>query len=83
MEIVPKKRSGLQAKLSRKTGIPASTICCIFSGKRRATPEQAEALAPLLADVGVAITVWDMASCKRGTPLAELDRNNVLEGLLA
>ncbi len=75
MQRKPKIRPGIQNRLARKTGIPQSTICCIFSGKRRATPEQATALEPLLIAEGILITRIDMAFCPKGTPLLSLAHN--------
>lgn len=72
MATTPLKRPGIQSKLSRKTGIPHSTISCIFSGKRRATPEQAALLEPLLQNMGFQVTAWSMSSCPRGTKLMDL-----------
>lgn len=66
------KEWGLQSWLSRKTGISRSTVTSIFSGKRRATPEQAILLEPLLIEKGYSITRWDLVSCPRGTKLLEL-----------
>ena len=63
---------GIQTKLARKSGIARSTIVSIFTGKRRATPEQAIALEPLLIAEGISVTRWDLMACPRGTKLAEL-----------
>jgi hypothetical protein len=63
---------GLQTWLARKTGIARSTVTSIFSGKRRATPEQAIALEPLLISRGISITRLDMMACPRGTKLLDL-----------
>lgn len=63
---------GLQSMLSRKTGIARSTVASIFTGKRRATPEQAIALEPLLIAEGISITRWDLMACPRGTKLMDL-----------
>jgi transcriptional regulator with XRE-family HTH domain len=63
---------GLQTKLARKSGIARSTITSIFSGKRRATPEQAIALEPLLIAEGLSITRWDLMACPKGTKLLDL-----------
>lgn len=68
-------RPGIQNRLARKSGIPQSTISCIFSGKRRATPEQATTLEPLLIAEGILITRIDMAFCPKGTPLLSLAHN--------
>lgn len=51
---------GLQAWIQRKTGICQSTICDIFSGKRRATPRQATLLEPLLLQRGINLTRFDL-----------------------
>lgn len=71
----PSRLWGLQTKLARKSGITRSTIASIFSGKRRATPEQAIVLEPLLIAEGVSVTRWDLMSCPRGTRLADLIHN--------
>ena len=63
---------GVQTKLARKSGIARSTITSIFSGKRRATPEQAEILVPLLAALGLNVDRWEMVSCPKGTKLMDL-----------
>ncbi len=63
---------GIQTKLARKSGIARSTITSIFSGKRRATPEQAIALEPLLIAEGLSITRWDLMACPKGTKLMDL-----------
>lgn len=72
-----KRRPGLQAKLARKTGICQVTICHIFTGKRRATVEQAKLLAPLLQKEGIFVTGWDLVSAPKGTPLTEIARTAV------
>lgn len=63
---------GLQTWLARKTGIARSTITSIFSGTRRATPEQAIALEPLLIARGISVTRLDMMCAPRGTKLMDL-----------
>jgi transcriptional regulator with XRE-family HTH domain len=63
---------GIQSKLARKSGIARSTITSIFSGKRRATVEQAAVLAPLLRSYGVAVSCWELVSCPKGTKLMDL-----------
>lgn len=75
MESKIKLRPGIQNRLARKSGIPQSTISHIFSGKRRATPEQATALEPLLIAEGISVTRIDMAFCPKGTPLLSLAHN--------
>jgi transcriptional regulator with XRE-family HTH domain len=75
MESKLKLRPGTQNRLARKSGIPQSTVSCIFSGKRRATPEQATALEPLLAAEGIFVSRFEMAFCPKGTPLLSLARN--------
>lgn len=69
-----KRRPGLQAKLARKTGICPVTICHIFTGKRRATVEQAKVLVPLLQQEGISVTGWDLVSAPKGASLAEIAR---------
>lgn len=66
------KRPGIQGKISRKTGIPHSTVSCIFRGVRRATPEQAALMEPVLESMGFPVTAWSMVSCPRGTKLMDL-----------
>lgn len=67
---------GIQTKIAAKSGITRSTIASIFSGKRRATVEQAAILAPLLETFGVVVSCWDLVSCPKGTKLTDLVRNN-------
>lgn len=67
---------GLQTKLARKSGVARSTIASIFSGKRRATVDQAIALEPLLIAEGFSVTRWDMITCPKGTKLMDLVRNH-------
>lgn len=74
MENTPLVRPGIQKRLVQKTGIAQSTISCIFSGKRRATPEQAIVLEPHLIAEGLSVTRWDLMSCPRGTRLVDLIR---------
>ena len=63
LNLKPKKftiRSfGLQSKLSRRTGISAPIVCLIFSGKRRATPEQAKKLEEAFLHYGIDLTRMD------------------------
>ena len=66
------KRPGLQGRIARKTGIPHSTVSCIFRGVRRATPEQAVLMEPILESMGYHISAWAMSSCPRGTKLLDL-----------
>jgi plasmid maintenance system antidote protein VapI len=68
-----KPKTGLQARLANATGVAQSTISNIFNGKRRATPEQAIALEPLLIAEGFSITRWDLMACPRGTRLLDLE----------
>lgn len=72
MKSTPKIRPGIQSRLARKTGIPQSVISCLFSGRRRATPEQAIALEPLLIAEGINVTRIDLVFCPRGTKLMDL-----------
>jgi DNA-binding transcriptional regulator YdaS (Cro superfamily) len=75
MENTPKTRPGIQSRLVQKTGIAQSTISQIFSGKRRATVEQAIALEPHLIAEGLSVTRWDLMTCPRGTKLMDLVHN--------
>lgn len=75
MENKLKIRPGIQNRLARKSGIPQPTISCIFSGKRRATPEQATALEPLLVAEGIFVSRFEMVFCPKGTPLLSLAHN--------
>lgn len=50
---------GLQSKLSRRTGISAPIVCLIFSGKRRATIEQAKKLEEAFLHYGIDLTRMD------------------------
>ena len=56
---------GIQSKIVRKplkNGTPISQpiVSQILAGKRRATPEQATALEPILKDCGFEISKFDM-----------------------
>lgn len=51
---------GLQKKLSRRAGIVAATVCCIFQGKKRATIPQAEKLEAEFIRLGIPLTRWDL-----------------------
>ena len=77
MKSKPKIRPGIQSRIARKSGIPQPTISCIFSGKRRATVDQAIVLEPLLIAEGFFVTRFDLAFCPRGTKLVDLCRNTV------
>ena len=74
MKSTLKTRPGIQSRLARKSGIPQSVISCLFSGRRRATPEQAVALEPLLIAEGINVTRIDLVFCPRGTKLMDLVR---------
>jgi DNA-binding transcriptional regulator YdaS (Cro superfamily) len=57
--------AGVQSRIVRKlakrqTPISQPIVSQILSGKRRATPEQATALEPVLAELGYAISRVDM-----------------------
>jgi DNA-binding transcriptional regulator YdaS (Cro superfamily) len=57
--------NGIQSKIVRKllkNGTPISQpiVSQILAGKRRATPEQATALEPVLRDCGFVISKFDM-----------------------
>lgn len=51
---------GFQARMSEKTLIPKASISLIFSGKRRATPAQAEKLEKVFIEMGVPLNRWDL-----------------------
>lgn len=54
------KEHGSQAWFSRKSGIRKEAVHAIFTGKRRATTEQAMKLEPWFAEKGVPINRWDL-----------------------
>lgn len=63
---------GLQANLARKIHVNKATISRIFSGKVRATPEQARSLERELTRLGIPITHWDLLyEVKEGQSLAD------------
>ena len=69
---------GIQSKIVRKlskNGTPISQpiVSQILAGKRRATPEQASALEPILRECGFAISKFDMVfEYTPNTPLLRL-----------
>jgi hypothetical protein len=81
-----KAPSGLQSKILRKltkkfgtterpTPICQTVICQIFTGRRRATPEQAVMLEPVLNELGYAISKFDMVfAYVKDQPLLSLDK---------
>ena len=64
INLKPKKLNirsfGLQSKLSRRTGISAPIISMIFSGKRRATVDQAKKLEEAFLHYGIVIVRLDL-----------------------
>jgi len=63
---------GLQAKLARTLRVNKATISRIFSGKARATSEQARGLEAEFTRLGIAITHWDLLyEVKEGQSLAD------------
>jgi hypothetical protein len=81
------RRTGIQSrilnKLTRRFGrgvekkppFPQSVLSYILTGKRRATPEQATMLEPVLIEMGYAITRFDMVfAYKPGEPLLAMDK---------
>lgn len=80
-------RPGIQSrilnKLTRRFGkgvekkppFPQSVLSYILTGRRRATPEQATMLEPILMEMGYAITRFDMVfAYKKGEPLLNMDK---------
>jgi transcriptional regulator with XRE-family HTH domain len=51
---------GLQAKIARRTRITRTTVTSIFSGRRRATPQQAKLLSEEFERRQIAIGLWDL-----------------------
>lgn len=51
---------GIQTELARAVGMSRSTLNYIFSGKKRATPEQAAALEAEFVRRGIDINRWDL-----------------------
>lgn len=67
------KRWGKGAE--RKPPFPQSVLSYIMTGRRRATPEQATMLEPVLMEMGYAITRFDMVfAYVPGRPLLEMDK---------
>lgn len=64
LNLKPKKFTitsfGLQSKLSRRTGISAPIVCMVFSGKRRATIDQAKKLEEAFLHYGIDLTRMDL-----------------------
>ena len=67
---------GLQARISRRTGLSAPIISYIFNGHRRATPEQAAKLEEAFIYFGIRIVRTDLLyDVKTGESLAKyMDR---------
>lgn len=76
---------GIQSRIVRKLIKNGTPICQpivsqILAGKRRATPEQATALEPVLAECGFAISRFDMVfSYVKDNPLLSLVKNTVAD----
>lgn len=51
---------GIQSLISRRCGITRSTVCSIFTGKRRATPKQAAAMEAFFISKGIPLNRWDL-----------------------
>lgn len=81
------RRTGIQSrilnKLTRRFGkgaekkppFPQSVLSYILTGRRRATPEQATMLEPILLEMGYSITRFDMVfAYKKGEPLLSMDK---------
>ena len=67
------KNRGFQTEVSRKTQIAKASLSLILSGKRRATPEQAEKLEKVFIESGLPITRWDLLyGIKKGQSLQQL-----------
>lgn len=63
---------GLQAKLARKLHVNKATISRIFSGKVRATSQQARDLGAEFTRLGIPLTHWDLLyEIKDGQSLAD------------
>ena len=64
IDLKPKKitiRSfGLQSRIARRTGISAPIVCMVFSGKRRATIDQAKKLEEAFLHYGIDLTRMDL-----------------------
>lgn len=59
----------------RKPPFPQSVLSYIMTGRRRATPEQATMLEPVLMEMGYAITRFDMVfAFEPGKPLLAMDK---------
>lgn len=76
IDLKPKKYTirsfGLQSKLSRRTGISAPIMCLIFSGKRRATIDQAAKLEEAFLRYNIDITRFNLLyDVKNGESLPE------------
>ena len=54
------KNRGFQTEVSRKTQIAKASLSLILSGKRRATPEQAEKLEKVFIENGIPLNRWDL-----------------------
>lgn len=81
------RRPGIQSRIlnklthrfgkgvEKKPPFPQSVLSYILTGKRRATPEQATMLEPILIEMGYAITRFDMVfGYREGEPLLNMDK---------
>jgi hypothetical protein len=60
---------------AKKPPMTQSVLSYIMTGRRRATPEQATMLEPVLMELGYAITRFDMVfAYVPGRPLLEMDK---------
>jgi hypothetical protein len=60
---------------AKKSPISQSALSYILTGRRRATPEQATMLEPVLMELGYAITRFDMVfAYEKGKPLLAMDK---------
>ena len=54
------KSRGFQATVARQTQLSGASLSLIFSGKRRATPEQARKLEKVFIENGIPLNRWDL-----------------------
>lgn len=64
------KNRGFQAIVANRTRISRASLSLIFSGKRRATLEQAQKLEKVFIENGIPLNRWDLLyGVKRGQTL--------------
>lgn len=54
------KSRGFQATVARQAQLSGASLSLIFSGKRRATPEQARKLEKVFIENGIPLNRWDL-----------------------